>query len=277
MANPPVTITDDVQGFWAARWSGASLGWHKRDVNPHLQKYNDLLVEKDESNRIFVPLCGKSVDMAYLASNPKVSHVVGIDIIKQAAEEFAEDHPTLSLKEFQPSESCDATSSNSIFHGDDITIIVGDLFNLLKMESDERSKYVTLGSTVSTEYDGSKSYLFDSIYDRASMVAINPSLRNDYATYMGDILRPGGVMLLVTIDRRKVTNDASKSDGPPFSIDESGVRQLYESQGWVDTVELLEEVDDLTTDDDKKRWEKKGVLELHELVFVIRKKTSESK
>ena len=109
------------------------------------------------------------------------------------------------------------------------------------------------------------------------MVAINPSLRNDYATYMGDILRPGGVMLLVTIDRRKVTNDASKSDGPPFSIDESDVRQLYESQGWVDTVELLEEVDDLTTDDDKKRWEKKGVLELHELVFVIRKKTSESK
>lgn len=246
-------------------------------MNPHLQKYNDLLVEKDESNRIFVPLCGKSVDMAYLASNPKVSHVVGIDIIKQAAEEFAEDHPTLSLKEFQPSESCDATSSNSIFHGDDITIIVGDLFNLLQMESDERSKYVTLGSTVSTEYDGSTSYLFDSIYDRASMVAINPSLRNDYATYMGDILRPGGVMLLVTIDRRKVTNDASKSDGPPFSIDESDVRQLYESQGWVDTVELLEEVDDLTTDDDKKRWEKKGVLELHELVFVIRKKTSESK
>eukprot|EP00985_Skeletonema_marinoi_P020534 scaffold12245_cov122-Skeletonema_marinoi.AAC.1 len=215
--------------------------------------------------------------MAYLASNPKVSHVVGIDIIKQAAEEFAEDHPTLSLKEFQPSESCDATSSNSIFHGDDITIIVGDLFNLLQMESDERSKYVTQGSTVSTEYDVSTSYLFDSIYDRASMIAIDPSLRNDYATYMGDILRPGGVMLLVTIDRRKVTNDASKSDGPPFSIDESDVRQLYESQGWVDTVELLEEVYDLTTDDDKKRWEKKGVLELHELVFVIRKKTSESK
>jgi thiopurine S-methyltransferase len=239
-----------------------------------LQKYDDLLVERDENNnRIFVPLCGKSVDMAYLASKSKVSHVVGVDIIQQAAEDFAEDHPTLSLKEFQP-ESCDATPSGSIFHGDDITIIVGDLFDLLQMKSEDRAKYITLGSTAST--DDSTSYLFDSIYDRASMVAIDPSLRNNYATQMGDMLRPGGVMLLMTLDRRKVTNDAAKSDGPPFSINESEVRQLYESQEWVDTVELLEEVDDLTTDDDKKRWEKKGVLELYELVFVIRKK-SESK
>jgi len=261
-----------VQGFWAARWSGAALGWHKRDVNPHLQKYDDLLLEKDENNHIFVPLCGKSVDMAYLSSNTKVSHVVGIDIIKQAAEEFAEDHPALSLKEYQPDESsCDATSSGSIFHGDDITIIVGDLFNLLQMGNEDRAKYITQGSTISAEGE-SISYLFDSIYDRASMVAIDPSLRNDYATYMGEILRPGGVMLLVTLDRRRVTNDAAKKDGPPFSINESEVRQLYESQDWVDTVELLEEVNDLTTDDDKKRWEKKGVLELHELVFVIRKK-----
>jgi len=249
------------------------LGWHKRDVNPHLQKYSDLLVEKDESNRIFVPLCGKSVDMAYLSSNAKVSHVVGIDIIKQAAEEFAEDHPALSLQEYHPEERCDATSSGSIFHGDDITIIVGDLFNLLEMEHEDRAKYITLGSTVSAE-DGSTSYLFDSIYDRASMVAIDPTLRNNYATYMGEILRPGGVMLLVTLDRRKVTDDAAKKGGPPFSIDESEVRQLFESHEWVDTVELLEEVNDLTTDDDKKRWEKKGVLELYELVFVIRKKKS---
>ena len=238
-------------------------------MNPHLQKYNDLLLEKDESNRIFVPLCGKSVDMAFLATNPKVSHVVGIDIIKQAAEEFAEDHPALSLKEFQPEESCEATSSGSVYHGDDITFVVGDLFNLLQMENEDRAKYITASAN-----DGTTSYLFDSIYDRASMVAIDPSLRNNYAAYMGDILRPGGVMLLVTLDRRKVTNDAAKRDGPPFSIDESEVRQLYESQAWVDTVELLEEVDDLTTDDDRKRWEKKGVLKLYELVFVIRKKKS---
>ena len=109
-------------------------------MNPHLQKYNDLLLEKDESNRIFVPLCGKTVDMAFLATNPKVSHVVGIDIIKQAAEDFAEENPALSMKKFRPAESCDATSTGSIFHGDDITIIVDDLFNLLQMEDEDRSE-----------------------------------------------------------------------------------------------------------------------------------------
>ena len=212
--------------------------------------------------------------MAYLASNSKVSHVVGIDIIKQAAEEFAEDHPDFLLKEFLP-ESCDAAQSKSIFHGENITIIVGDLFSLFDMQSEDRAKYITTGSSVSLE-DDSTSYLFDSIYDRASMVAIEPSLRSKYAAYMGGLLRPGGSMLLVTLDRRKVANDDAKSGGPPFSINKSEVRQLYESQDWVDSVELLEEVNDLTTDDDKKRWENKGVLELYELVFVIRKKKSGS-
>lgn len=229
---------------------------------------------------MFVPLCGKSVDMAYLASNSKVSHVVGIDIIKQAAEDFAHGHPTLSLMEFQPGNedpeiACDFKSSGSIFHGDGISIIVDDLFYLLHMHNEERAKYINRyinrGSTVSPNND-STFYLFDSIYDRASMIAIDPSLRNEYATHMGELLTPGGVMLLVTLERRKVSNDAAKSDGPPFSISEKEVRQLYESQKWVETVELLEEMDDLTTDDEKQRWEKRGVLELFELVFVIRKK-----
>ena len=241
-------------------------------MNPHLQKYGDILVAGSESNRVFVPLCGKSVDMAYLASNERVSHVVGIDIIKQAAEEFAQDHPTLALTEFQlankadSEQSCDAetTTGTSVFHGNGISIMVGDLFN--------GAKYITQGSTFSPNENDS-SYAFDSIYDRGSMVAIDPSLRKEYSTQMGQLLKPNGVMLLVTLDRRKVSNDTAKREGPPFSISESEVRQLYESQEWVESVELLEEVNDLTTDEDKERWAKKGVLELFELVFVIRKKS----
>jgi thiopurine S-methyltransferase len=252
-------------------------------VNPHLQKYGDILVPDSESNRVFVPLCGKSVDMAYLASTERVSRVVGIDIIKQAAEEFAQDHPTLALTEFQlannnvdSEQSCDAetTTGTSVFHGNGISIMVDDLFNVLHMPNEERAKYMTQGSTFSPdENDSISSYAFDSIYDRASMVAIDPSLRKEYSTQMGQLLKHNGVMLLVTLDRRKVSNDTAKREGPPFSISESEVRQLYESQEWVESVELLEEVNDLRTDEDKERWAKKGVLELFELVFVIRKKS----
>ena len=249
-------------------------------MNPHLQKYGDILVAGSESNRVFVPLCGKSVDMAYLASNERVSHVVGIDIIKQAAEEFAQDHPTLALTEFQlpnkadSEQSCDEeiTTGTSVFHGNGISIMIDNLFNVLHMPNEERAKYITQGSTFSPNENDS-SYAFDSIYDRGSMVAIDPLLRKEYSTQMGQLLKPNGVMLLVTLDRRKVSNDTAKREGPPFSISESEVRQLYESQEWVESVELLEEVNDLTTDEDKERWAKKGVLELFELVFVIRKKS----
>lgn len=169
---------------------------------------------------MFVPLCGKSVDMAYLASNERVSHVVGIDIIKQAAEEFAQDHPTLALTEFQlankadSEQSCDAdtTTGTSVFHGNGISIMVDELFNVLYMPNEERAKYITQGSTFSPNENDS-SYAFDSIYDRGSMVAIDPSLRKEYSTQMGQLLKPNGVMLLVTLDRRKVSNDTAKREG----------------------------------------------------------------
>ena len=40
----------------------------------------------------------------------------------------------------------------------------------------------------------------------------------------------------------------------------------------MESVEKLDEVDDLATDEDKERWAKKGVLQLYELIFLIKKK-----
>ena len=77
-------------------------------MNPHLQKYTDILLQSEEeeynnsattTSRVFVPLCGKSIDLVYLSSHPKVSHVVGIDIVRTAAEELSVEHPELLLEE----------------------------------------------------------------------------------------------------------------------------------------------------------------------------------
>mmetsp|Transcript_32530 Transcript_32530/g.68397 ORF Transcript_32530/g.68397 Transcript_32530/m.68397 type:complete len:301 (-) Transcript_32530:53-955(-) len=291
-APPSLSPIDDVHAFWAQRWSGPKLGWHKDDVNPHLQKYTNLLfgsednLAADEGTRIFVPLCGKSVDLAYLASHPKISHVVGIDIVRNAAEDFASEHPDLLMEEIQLNEceveieegqKCDnandsaneiSQSVKSTFRGTSLSFLIGDLFSFLTMNSIDRANILTEGmpSSAPTEY------LVDAIYDRASMVAIKPSLRKDYVTLMGELLRPGGVILLVSLDRRKATTDAAKKDGPPFSINEAEIREIYESQPWVESVTLLDEVNDLSSDADRERWEKKGVFELYELVFLIRKK-----
>lgn len=244
-------------------------------MNPHLQKYTDILLlqseEEEDGNstltsRVFVPLCGKSVDLAYLSSHPKVSHVVGIDIVRTAAEEFAAEHPELLLEEEKVESNdecanvegnvvekeCSSQSTISKFNGTSLTFLIGDLFAL---PTEDR---------------------FDVIYDRASMVAIHPSLREDYVTLMGKLLQPGGSILLVSLDRRETTTDEAKKDGPPFSINEHEIRQLYESMSWVESVTKLEEVNDLTSDADRERWEKKGVLELYEIVFLIRKKRLEA-
>ena len=278
-----------------SQWSGPKLGWHKDVVNPHLQKYSNLLLgdvgedagTRCESNlRIFVPLSGKSVDLAYLAEHPKISHVVGIDIVRQAAVDFALEHPQFSMEEVNAFKECAAVengdgrdqdckenaavsvSTISSFHGKTLTILIRDLFDFLSMEGTDRAKYLTGGfaSPAPTEY------LFDRIYDRASMVAIQPSQREEYVKLMGELLSPGGAILLVTLDRRKATTDEAKMDGPPFSIDEIEIRKLYESQPWVESVTLLEEVSDLTSDSDRERWAKKGVLELYEVVLLIKKK-----
>ena len=242
-------------------------------MKPHLQKYTDILLLQSEedgnstlTSRVFVPLCGKSVDLAYLSSHPKVSHVVGIDIVRTAAEEFAAEHPELLLEEEKVESNdecanvegnvvekeCSSQSTISKFNGKSLTFLIGDLFAL---PTEER---------------------FDVIYDRASMVAIHPSLREDYVTLMGKLLQPGGSILLVSLDRRETTTDEAKKDGPPFSINEHEIRQLYESMSWVESVTKLEEVNDLTSDADRERWEKKGVLELYEIVFLIRKKRLEA-
>jgi len=244
-----------------------------------------LFDNNDRSNdtsaaRIFLPLCGKSIDLAYLATHPQVSYVVGIDIVHDAVEQFMVEHPELSINEVQLSSyecgmmdeqtattTCQTTrrKKSSIFRGPKVTFLVRDLFNLLNMTIDDRAKLMF-------NHHGAAWTHFTSIYDRGSLVAIHPSLREKYITLMDELLEPGGTILLVSLDRRQTITDESKLDGPPFSLNEVEIRKLYESESWVESVTLLKDVDELTTDEERERWKTKGVVELYEMVYLIKKK-----
>ena len=50
------TLTD-----WAQRWVDGRTGWHKTTPNATLQKYFPKGI-----SRVFVPLCGKTVDLIWL-------------------------------------------------------------------------------------------------------------------------------------------------------------------------------------------------------------------
>lgn len=249
----PKDEQDERLAKWSHRWSNSMLGWHIEDANESLVKYRGRILPDDdtcpeEGVRIFVPLCGKTVDLEYLASQKNVQ-VVGVDGIRKALEEFIKEHPSL---EIEPLESSD---NYERFQGKDITLLKGDLFDL-----DE----TTAGGR------------FDAVWDRASIIAIQPEMREQYVETISKVLKPGGTLLLSVLERRTGSEEGVNA-GPPFSVPEAEVRRLYEGQEWVESVELLEEIDQFErTPADKERFGNSGVTSMYELVFAIKSKSDEA-
>ena len=86
---------------------------------------------------------------------------------------------------------------------------------------------------------------------------------------LGEVLKPGGIILLCAIDRR-VGSEKAKAAGPPYSLSESHVRELFEHLPWVKAIHVLREKDLML--DEGSRWRNGGLEEVAEVVFVIEKK-----
>ena len=81
--------------FWLERWRQGQIGWHQPDVHPALLKYWPGL-DVDPSKRVFVPLCGRSLDMIWLAR--RGHPVLGVELSPIAASEFFS-HESLSASQ----------------------------------------------------------------------------------------------------------------------------------------------------------------------------------
>ena len=300
---------------WKNRWVNRRIGFHLTDVNHVLQKYSSKILPSSSSSssssvadatgqkkqddgdaddkkscsvdtvaaaasgggdedgvsktRVFVPLCGKTVDMAFLVSEHP-AYVVGVEGIDMALQEFADEHPTLGVKKLTTSP--DGTSDDDDDDGGDepkndttkkgmFDRYVGTNIELLKGD------YFELDDTVT----GGK---FDIIYDRASLVAIEPKLRQAYVDIQGNLLRPGGKILLVVLER-KGTEEGMKM-GPPYSVPESTVQDLFGSHDWCDSITMLEQTDQLERKpEDKKRYP--DLDQLLETVYLIQRKEEDPK
>jgi hypothetical protein len=84
------------------------------------------------------------------------------------------------------------------------------------------------------------------------------------------VAAPGGKILLVTIER-KGSDEEAVNKGPPFSLSEQMVRDLYEGEDWVEYISLLEQEDTFVKEPEQKsRYE--GLDSLIELTFLIQAK-----
>lgn len=188
--------------FWHARWHANQIGFHQDEINPYLVRYWPALALAAQA-RVFVPLCGKTLDMIWLLE--RGHSVLGVEISPLAVEAFFADNrlsPHIHTEAGYTRWSCDR-----------IEILCGDFFALGRTD---------LGR-------------IDALYDRAALIALTPAQRRRYAAGLGKLLTPGVAGLLVTLDY-----DQQQMAGPPFAVAESEVGELF-GDGFA--VERLEQVD----------------------------------
>ncbi len=56
--------------IWESRWQEDRIGFHLKEVNPYLIKFSDQLLFQNP-DRVFVPLCGKTLDLCWLTKKTK--------------------------------------------------------------------------------------------------------------------------------------------------------------------------------------------------------------
>ena len=175
--------------FWLERWRAGQTGFHQNRTTPLLPKYwPDLHIPP--GSRVLVPLCGKSLDMIWLASQGY--HVLGVELAELAIEQFmAENH-------LQPTTRESALGRHYLARN--IEIICGDIFDL--------------DATTLAECAGA--------YDRAALIALPPDMRTRYVAHVYGQLAADYRGLLLTLDYPQ-----EQMAGPPFSVDEAEVKTLY--------------------------------------------------
>ncbi len=210
--------------FWHNRWENNLTGFHLDDVNPHLRD-NWASLNLKAGARVFVPLCGKSLDLIWLVDQGY--EVVAIEISPLAvAAFFDENNLTPERHEIEGLEYLQSGK---------ITLFCADFFALTAE---------ILGQV-------------DAVYDRASLIALPPAMRQKYAAKLTEICQ-SAPKLLVTLEYEQ-----SKMDGPPFSVSEDEVKALYEANY---------QVKQLTAQDvlgNNEKFREKGLDYMNECIYKL--------
>ena len=183
--------------FWQNRWQEKRIGFNQTKVNPLLIKYwSDLNLPA--GSRIFVPLCGKSIDMVWLAAQGY--DVVGVELVESAVQAFFNEQniePTV----FQHVENPAITCYRGKLLGQKVELWVADIFAL-------------------TSEDTGK---IKAVYDKAALIALPADMRSNYSEQLRKI-SGNAPQFLITLDY-----DQNKKNGPPFSVTGEQVQQYYSS------------------------------------------------
>lgn len=198
-------------GEWEERWDEGRIGFHQLNVHKMLETHIEKVLAGRTGVRFFFPLCGKAVDMKWLAD---MGHsVVGVEISEKGIKQFFEENNMTYSEEDVP-----ALPGAKVYKGVErnISLYQCDLFN----------------------FSSSIGGQFGAIWDRGSLVAINPQDREKYAALITSLMAKDCRYLLDTL-----LYNPELYAGPPFLVPDEQVQSLF---GNSCNIEFLESVDAFT-------------------------------
>lgn len=175
--------------FWLERWREGRTHFHQTRVTPLLQKYWPALAVP-QGGKVLVPLCGKSLDMVWLAAQGH--QVLGAELSQLAVEQFFAENELRPVTHDSP--------YGKHYVAGNIEIVCGDIF---KMDAQVLSHCV-------------------GVYDRAALVALPQAMRADYVRHVYGQLSPAYRGLLITLDYPQ-----EEMAGPPFSVVDAEVQEIF--------------------------------------------------
>ncbi|MHB0777410.1 thiopurine S-methyltransferase [Halomonas sp. WWR20] len=174
---------------WLERWREGRTGFHLEAPHAALERYWPQLGTAP-AEKVLVPLCGKSLDMRWLAEHGHP--VLGIELSRIAIEQF--------LGEGQGEVTRYRQGYFDCYRQGYVELWCGDFFHVHIAQAAELSAF----------------------YDRAALIALPPATRQRYAFHLAQLLPPGAGGLLISL-----THDGESGQGPPYSVSAEEVRRLF--------------------------------------------------
>lgn len=174
--------------YWLNKWKTNDITFHENEVNVDLIAYFDTLNLKS-GDCIFVPLCGKSIDMIWLAE--KGLRVIGAELSPIACHEF------FAALNITPHITTHTYYTK--YQHENIELLCGDLFNL-----------------TSTDFP-----IIHAVYDCKALIALPPDLRKKYIEHIIKCVSPNIKILLLTRE------SVCQVKPPPYPVSKAEVDSLY--------------------------------------------------
>lgn len=192
--------------FWLQRWEQGQIGFHQEIINSALQRFWPRLAVPDHG-RVFVPLCGKSHDMAWLRE--RGHSIVGVEFSTHACEQFFRERSIDPEREVRKPFVVYRAAGYELWGGDFFAMPADALADIA------------------------------AVYDRASLIALPEGMRPRYAQRTAELVPVDAQILLVSFEY-----PAGEMQGPPFSVTEDEVRRLFGADFEIEVfsrTEVLEE------------------------------------